>query len=614
MQRPPMILISRRPREIGGDWKNARSWLGGAPRLGELSWPRNDKGAPLHFAAQIDLAEVAEKAPDTPLPKEGSLAFFIGDARMVLFVPDHHAFPPDPAPDGMSDLTTVGGDPRWPFDPQGRALFPFWPIAFTRIQVDGPNGPTTQLDEDDCREECYAAQSAAIGAHFLRREYNLSSSRVFAGPPIPDWWRCAIHLADELGAAVRSAPNVLQGDQRMLAYTQGKLEEARHAGSETLKPPQSGVDPGSGGDGALNRLLRGFRTFADQNAPKPASDPIAQRNIGQARRQAAEAITKAEASVALYENRIARLHRLLPGLKEFAAEVADWTRGRDPWSLMTPEDRARLGRYWARKTEFPEYTGYYGVTPLDYLKQKMFEDLPGADDPTYETLPEDVRAVIAGRRAPRPQWWRPAILFAEELEKKLAGDEPHQLESKRRKLAAAGPEKTAALAELEAQVSAFRRLAKEVSALTRGREPWSPMPAAETALLVEKLERMQKDCREIASSYHVRYEDFEGTTLVALASADDAAYATLPEHARALINREYLLPIDIPHQMFGFPVFIQGDACAQAEEGKHLLLQLGFDDLMFWSFGDNGDYQFWISPEDLARRNWDAVTMTFECH
>lgn len=55
----------------------------------------------------------------------------------------------------------------------------------------------------------------------------------------------------------------------------------------------------------------------------------------------------------LYENRFARLHRQLPGLKEFAAELADWRRGRDPWSLMEPDDWTRLGRYWAHMTEFP---------------------------------------------------------------------------------------------------------------------------------------------------------------------------------------------------------------------------------------------------------------------
>jgi hypothetical protein len=34
------------------------------------------------------------------------------------------------------------------------------------------------------------------------------------------------------------------------------------------------------------------------------------------------------------------------------------------------------------------------------------------------------------------------------------------------------------------------------------------------------------------------------------------------------------------------------------EEGYIMLLQLTCDDLMQWSFGDNGDYQFWISPAD----------------
>ncbi len=38
-----------------------------------------------------------------------------------------------------------------------------------------------------------------------------------------------------------------------------------------------------------------------------------------------------------------------------------------------------------------------------------------------------------------------------------------------------------------------------------------------------------------------------------------------------------------------------------------MLLQPTYDDMMFWDFGDNGAYQFWISPEDLARRNWSAV-------
>jgi len=32
-----------------------------------------------------------------------------------------------------------------------------------------------------------------------------------------------------------------------------------------------------------------------------------------------------------------------------------------------------------------------------------------------------------------------------------------------------------------------------------------------------------------------------------------------------------------------------------------------------WSFGDNGAFCFFISPDDLAGRNWSAVRLTFEC-
>ena len=64
----PTVLVSRRPRQLGVDWKGARSWLGGAPRMGTTPWPRNDNGKPLLFVAQIDLAEVAAKTGKTSLP------------------------------------------------------------------------------------------------------------------------------------------------------------------------------------------------------------------------------------------------------------------------------------------------------------------------------------------------------------------------------------------------------------------------------------------------------------------------------------------------------------------------------------------------------------------
>jgi uncharacterized protein YwqG len=63
--------------------------------------------------------------------------------------------------------------------------------------------------------------------------------------------------------------------------------------------------------------------------------------------------------------------------------------------------------------------------------------------------------------------------------------------------------------------------------------------------------------------------------------------------------------------MFGLGSAIQ--TALYDHEDDVLLLQLRYDDMMEWRFGDMGAFQFWISPEDLAEQRWDRVTMTFEC-
>src|SRR3954468_13622509 len=118
----PTLLVSRRPRRLEVDWTNSRSWLGGAPRIGRAPWPRDDKGRPLAFAAQIDLVEVAAKIGDTPLPNSGALAFFIGERGAVVFVPEGRANAPVMPPAGMPELTEYGGSGDWRTDPAGRPL------------------------------------------------------------------------------------------------------------------------------------------------------------------------------------------------------------------------------------------------------------------------------------------------------------------------------------------------------------------------------------------------------------------------------------------------------------------------------------------------------------
>ena len=70
-------LLSRRPRQLAST--GSAPGAGSAGRLTRRNALAEDKsGEPLHFAAQIDLAEAARATGGAPLPAKGSLAFFIG--------------------------------------------------------------------------------------------------------------------------------------------------------------------------------------------------------------------------------------------------------------------------------------------------------------------------------------------------------------------------------------------------------------------------------------------------------------------------------------------------------------------------------------------------------
>lgn len=169
------------------------------------------------------------------------------------------------------------------------------------------------------------------------------------------------------------------------------------------------------------------------------------------------------------------------------------------------------------------------------------------------------------------------------------------------------------LAELELLLPDFESFVQDVDDWARGKDPWQFMPPEAVEVLSSTIERGRKVFGEFTGSYAPRYLDpLETETLLALATADDRAYATMPEELRTLINTQYLLPSSNWHQMFGRGVDIQGNAAIE-NEGNVMLLQLVYDDMLHWDFGDMGAYQFWIPPDDLAKGNWAAVRLTFEC-
>jgi hypothetical protein len=583
----PAIVLSRRPRHLGEDRSRAKSWLGGAPRLGGEPWPRGDDGSPLHFMAQVDLGEIAAAGGSSELPSDGALAFFIGAGApheaKVIHIPPGRDSSVTPPPDDLPDFEELGGDPDYRGDSLGRRLFPFWPIDFVVIEV------PTEGEHDETAE----AQHAAIGARFRRREYNLSANAVFEGPPIPRWWQHAIHYVTFLTEKLRSVPGVMQTERGMIAYTEGKLEEARAQGPAEIK--------------------------------------------------------KAEASVAMYRTLVAKLESQQPLFEAYVAEVAQWAGSRQPWALMSDADWVELETRWGRRLQFPDFTGFRGESGIRTLQDMMFKALPAIDSEAFTALPEDVRQLIRARRAPRPLWWFAAIEFAAHLREAEANRVPRltaelqsKLDAERVKLRRLRPGGALAdlwtkvlgaskdVSDLEAHIAkmedalaehvrraeSFARFVAETAAWVKHRDPWTFMPPEDIERLAGAY-RQAKDDKGFGrlAGWRIPHslEAMEAVTLRTLAAADDDAYAALPENARRVINETCLLPIRPCHQLFGVPEDIQGNPEIE-EDGNRLLLQLAYDDMMFWSFGDNGVYQFWIKRDDLAARNWDAVKLTFECH
>jgi hypothetical protein len=593
MTAPPTLLISRRPRQLGVAWTNASSWLGGAPRLGNMPWPRGKNGTPLHHVAQIDLADIAVKSRAANLPATGSLAFFIGDRGAVLYVPDHMSQPPAVPPVDSPELTENGGSQNWRTNLAGQALYPFWPLDITVLDVPPIEASGDDDDEDlDERVAAHeAAQIAAIAQHVTRREFNLSCEQAFFGAPIPDWWQTAIHYINGLAQQAGDMPKVFERTQASLDWARRGLAEAQDKGS-------------------------------------------AERD-------------KQASYVNMYEEKLAKLDRLQPAFAALAAEAAAWTKGRDPWAMMSADDQAHLVALSARANpQFADFTASHAAYSFEQLKQAMLKALPAAGDPAYASLPETVHQTIDEKRAPRPQWWRSAIFYSdclrlaarrgvllaskhirEALERdrrKLDELQPKSLlAGLRRSLHGTSPEAAeiatriaaneAQLEKLGDQEREFRRFVDEAREWTKGRNPWEFMPPAEAEKLLELMKRADEEFKPFTGVYASRWlATLEKTTLLTLASADEHAYATLPERARNFINQNCLLPPNVWHQMFGCPLNIQ--TAGHDNSDQHLLLQLTYDDLMFWNFGDNGVYQFWISPEDLEIRNWASVNMTFECH
>ncbi|MEJ2458660.1 MAG: DUF1963 domain-containing protein [Novosphingobium sp.] len=169
-----------------------------------------------------------------------------------------------------------------------------------------------------------------------------------------------------------------------------------------------------------------------------------------------------------------------------------------------------------------------------------------------------------------------------------------------------------ALAAIETQRDGLPDMIAAIDQFVTGREPWEPLGTEEQAVVEDFLDELHASYADVVA-HHAPHSTGELATLSLRTMMTDTAdaFAAMPEDQLARINREYRLPVIDQHQMFGL------GGCPQSTRNEHrgdiLLLQLGYDDMMEWRWGDVGLFQFWISPENAAAGRWDAAELTFEC-
>lgn len=89
-------------------------------------------------------------------------------------------------------------------------------------------------------------------------------------------------------------------------------------------------------------------------------------------------------------------------------------------------------------------------------------------------------------------------------------------------------------------------------------------------------------------------------------------YEKIPPQVRDRIQNEWRTTgSHRPHQIFGPGVDLQG--YLEDWESHFMLFQATFDYMMDWQWGDLGVVQFFITPEDLAVRNWAGVKGDYTC-
>ncbi|MBX7541162.1 DUF1963 domain-containing protein [Qipengyuania sphaerica] len=336
------IAIVRKTREKDRNWSGDRSHFGGLPRLGHAEWPRSAKGVPLPFVAQIDLAEVAAANPDTPLPKTGSLAFFINDGA-VIHVPEGD-FPITPAP---HDLPPAYAEDDHPLPEHASHVshqaFPFWPVDLMRLSL--PQDLPEPCDDYDIIEEIETAQFAALDRLVPGRGY---------------------------------------------AFTAGRYDQDRTAGLDTMW--------WYGADLFLRQLrtsLAGVPRRIQSQYDSIAASRDYQRRLAAEPEPSAAKIASAEANEESYRRAIPKIEEKGRELADFIGHFEKFVSGRDPWSEMSAEEVQILEEAMREvRDNFDQVCSYRVAYRMEDLRSASIRRMITGDQAAAAALPDEVLSYL----------------------------------------------------------------------------------------------------------------------------------------------------------------------------------------------------------------------------
>lgn len=244
----------------------------------------------------------------------------------------------------------------------------------------------------------------------------------------------------------------------------------------------------------------------------------------------------------------------------------------------------------------------------------------------HEPLARDHPFFAVGVGAPvETLWWHSVMHFAQRLHDALeTADTPiaarrEQLHALRQALARieADPDADpyerddtredvegaeAELARIEEQRQALPEMLSALDSFLEGRTPWSLLTTEEREVMRDLLPETHERYGElVGNAIPASLAEMATISLRAAISGPPEAVAAIPPETLARMNNEYRLPPESLHQLF----------LEIPETGELILLDLAWDDMVEWTWPDEGHFQLRLSRDDALSGNWAAAQAVF---